>query len=210
MELEISYLEATKQHPELVKKWTKEAKVGKKLIDVALIRWGYYFAIKITGMRGDELFPKIGIGEIIEEQKKDARKTPEQVADESISNVFGLSFKAVGAGFSREEILKDTPKIFIEKYKAIIMEAENRKLKERERFDNLTPQERKREEQELVNELFGMDNFFGVNIGAGGVKPIIPQKITYDINEVLDKISMVGVVGLTAGEKKFLDEHSKK
>ena len=82
-------------------------------------------------------------------------------------------------------------------------------MSRQKRFENLTPQEKNREEQEMVNELFGTEGVFGLQVGGQMAKQIVPQPVNYDMNEILDKISRVGLEGLTDVEKKFIDEHSK-
>jgi hypothetical protein len=210
MEIIISYSEALKQHPDIVKKWTDDAKSPKYLLDPEKLKWSYYFGVAVQGVDGIQFAHKIRTGELFEENKKIDEKTPEQIANETISNVVGLSFKVTGSGFKREKSIKEPTDVFIEKYKAIINEYENEKMKERQRIDNLTPEEREREEQELLNELFGMDGFFGIQLGQQSAQRMTPKPIQYDINDILDKISRVGVVGLTKGEQKFLDDQSKK
>ena len=84
-------------------------------------------------------------------------------------------------------------------------------MEEQKRFDNLTPQEKEREEQTMGNELFGMEGLFGLRADNNSeMRQNVPQPVDYDLNEILDKISKAGLDGLTEGEKKFMDEHSKK
>lgn len=209
MEIIINHIEANKQHPSIVKSWIQDAKNSNILFDITRVKWSYTFCVKVAGMSGSEFVNKLGSGELISENITRAKMSPEEVADEIIRNVVGLSINVFGTGFSREQSLKSLPKLFVEKYRTLIIATENELLEEQKRFENLTPQEKSREEQEMVNELFGTEGVFGLQVGGRMTKQIVPQPIDYDMNEILDKISKVGLEGLTDGEKKFMDEHSK-
>ena len=54
----------------------------------------------------------------------------------------------------------------------------------------------------------GEGGFVGFNVGPNGVSQIKPQKIEYNLDDILDKIGRVGMDGLTAGEKEFLKNES--
>lgn len=210
MEMEINYSEAFEQHPEIVGKWVKEGLKTKPKFNPEKAKWAYSFAQKIEGMRGDVFVKKLFAGELHKEHEAESKKTVEQLVEEQIKSVVGLSLTVNHAGFNREKSLSDLPKFFSEKFGALIRETEEKKLTEQKRLNKLSPEERDREANELINELHGMGGFVGFNVGPSGVSRIQPKKVTYSIDQILDKISKVGVKGLTDGEQKFLREHSKE
>lgn len=210
MEIEIKYSEAFEQHPEMVDKWVKEALKSNTKFNPEKAKWSYSFGQSVEGMRGDMFAKKLATGELFREKEVEMKKTPEQVVKDNIESVVGLSFSVSHAGFKREKSITETPKLFLDKFGAIIMESENKKIAEQERISKLTPEERQREEDELVSQLHEMGGFAGFNIGQSGISRIQPKKVTYNIDQILDKVSRVGVNGLTEGERKFLDDHSNK
>jgi hypothetical protein len=210
MKIHLKYSEAFEQHSDIVDRWVKEGLKSNPKFNPENAKWSYSFAQRVEGIRGDVFAKKMITGELLDESRKEREKTVEQRVEEQLKSVIGLSISVSHAGFKREKSLNEIPKLFSDKFYENMMEVERQRASEEERVSKLTPEERDREAQEIINELSDMGGFFGFNVGPSGVSRIQPKKVSYDVDQVLDRVSRVGMNGLTDGEKAFLKEHSKR
>lgn len=222
MEIVISYSEALEQHPIFVTKWFGYgATLGKRLgikMNEARIGWSYTFSVK--GPSGHNFNPELGVSEdgretleeINDEIHSLAKMTPEEIADTVIENVYDIKINAIFEPlFStkmKTESLENSPTLFIKKCKAIIIDNVKKENDWLAKLNTLTSQEREREESKLFSELFLLKDVASTTKTHKDVTPA-PQ-ISFELNDVLDKISKVGMKGLSAEETSFLDEQSRK
>lgn len=205
MEIKLKYEEARAQHPDLV-----DVLVGKINASNSKDKnkpgkdydWSYTYGVVVKGMSFGEMMSQVGRKNIEPEEQK----TNNEIINNKLSSVMGLSLTISAGRTKRYVALSDQPKLFIDKFSAIYAKDIEEQQKETDRISKLTPEEKNRETQEHINELSGMGGFIGLNVGPNGVTQIMPTEIEYDTDEILDKIGRVGYEGLTAGEKKFLEQ----
>ena len=204
MEIVISYSEALLHHPEFVKKWLDYAiQLGGQLgikMDESKIVWSYTFSVKDVSEYS--LNEEMCVGD--DGGEAPAKTTSEEIANNIIGNIYDIKINAIfAAEFSttvKTESLQSIPGLFVTKCMSAIIEGVNKNGDWMTKFYTLTPQEKERAELNLLNELF-----FDVR------DTVVSEKvIEYNLNDILDKISAVGMVGLSDGERRFLDEHSKQ
>ena len=207
MDIKLTYEEVKSNHSDLIEvlvgkiRSSKEKSKNKSEKDY---EWSYSYGVAVRGMSFGEMINDLQKGKK-EEQEKSANET----INEKLNAVIGLSL-TISAGRTKRYIaLNDRPKLFVSKFSDIYMKGIEDMEKEKERISKLTPEEKDREMQENINELSGMGGFIGMNVGTNGITPILPKEIDYNVDDILDKISRVGVEGLTVGEKKFLEKNSK-
>ena len=210
MEIKITYQELKDNHPDLVDTLvTKIRSTNSKEKDKPEkdYEWFYSYGVVVRGMSFGDMLNQLP-------EKKEENGIDESMA-KKLKAVMGLSV-VVAAGRTKRYValnyddIDKMPKLFIEKLSEMHKKNIEEDKKEQERFNKLTPEEQNRETQETINELNGMGGFIGLNVNAGEISRIESKEIDYDVDAILDKISRVGFDGLTAGEKKFLEENSKK
>ncbi len=210
MEIKITYQELKDNHPDLVDTLvTKIRSTNSKEKDKPEkdYEWFYSYGVVVRGMSFGDMLNQLP-------EKKEENGIDESMA-KKLKAVMGLSV-VVAAGRTKRYValnyddIDKMPKLFIEKFSEMHKKNIEEDKKEQERFNKLTPEEQNRETQETINELNGMGGFIGLNVNAGEISRIESKEIDYDVDAILDKISRVGFDGLTAGEKKFLEENSKK
>ena len=206
MEIKLSYQEMKTNHPDLISVLvekirssnSKDKNKSEKDYD-----FYYSYGVAIKGHSFGDMM--IELREINKE--KEPEKSFDKIMEEKLNSVIGLSL-TISAGRTKRYIaLNDKPKLFVDKFSELYLKSAEEEKREDERIAKLTPEERNRETQEIINELSGMGGFIGLNVGNNGVTQIMPKEIDYNVDDILDKISRVGVVGLTDGEKKFLAEN---
>ena len=208
MDIKINFQELKENHSDLIDLLVEKIRSSnsrEKDKTPSEFEWYYSYGVKIQGLSLGEMMNEIG--------KPKKQKSNEEILDEKLNSVFGLSL-TVAAGRTKRYISlgndsKSYPKLFVDKFTEIYMKSVDDFNKEQDRLSKLTPEEKEREIQEHINELTDMGGFVGFNLGPNGVNKINPKEIEYDMDEVLDKIGRVGMDGLTAGEKKFLEQNSK-
>jgi len=208
MEIKITFEEVRANHPELVDLMidkVKNAKSKDKEKGIENFEWFYSYGVSVRGMSFDEM-----VGDVFGPKKEEKQKSTQEILAEQLESVIGLSLVVSVGRLKRYHIFPDKPRLFIQKYSELSVKGLEEKNKEQDRLSKLTPEERARETQENLNELFetGEGGFVGFNVGPNGVSQIKPQKIEYNLDDILDKIGRVGMDGLTAGEKEFLKNES--
>lgn len=210
MEIKITYQELKANHPDLVEtlvnkiRSTNSKEKDKPEKDY---EWFYSYGVVVRGMSFGEMLNQLP-------EKKEENGIDESIA-KKLKSVMGLSV-VVAAGRTKRYValnyddIDKMPKLFIDKFSEMHKKNIEEDKKEQERFNKLTPEEQNRETQETINELNSMGGFIGLNVNAGEISRIESKEIEYDVDDILDKISRVTYDGLTAGEKKFLEENSKK
>lgn len=209
MEIKISFEEVKANHPELVDvmiEKIKNAKSKDKEKGIENFEWFYSYGVSVRGGSFGDMMKDI----LNRKHKEEKQKSTQEILAEQLEAVIGLSLVVSVGRLKRYHIFPDKPKLFIQKYSELSMKGLEDKAKEQDRLSKLTPEERARETQENLNELFemGEGSFVGFNVGPNGATPIKPQKIEYNLDDILDKIGRVGMDGLTAGEKEFLKNES--
>jgi hypothetical protein len=212
MDIKISYQELKANHPDLIDTLVgkiRSANSKDKDRPESEFEWSYSYGMTVKGMNFGDMINKIRNKEDLFE----APKSNQEVFNEKLKSVFGLSL-SISSGRTKRYIALGSdvnlyPKLFIDKFTETYMKGIDDIKKEEERLSKLTPEEKDRETQEHINELSNMGGFIGLNMGPGGIKPILPKEINYDLDDILDKIGRVGMDGLTTGEKKFLEQNSK-
>jgi len=208
MEIKISFEEVKENHPELVDlmfEKIRNAKSKDKDRDPSEYEWFYSYGVSVrgAGSLGDMLRDHFN-------KEDEEEKSEQEIMAEQLKSVIGLSLVVSVGRLKRYHIFSDKPKLFIQKYYELSKKGLAEKNKEKDRLSKLSPEERDRETQENINQLFEMGDgsFMGFNVGPNGVDKIKPKKIEYDLDEILDKIGKVGMDGLTEGEKEFLKNES--
>src|ERR1035437_154029 len=143
-------------------------------------------------------------------EKFDKSKIKEMIK-EQLNGVISLSL-TVSCGrvkSSRPLFRNKFPTLFIQKFTAIAIKNIQEQIKEDDRLNKLTDEEKEAESQEALNELLSMGHFMGMD-EDGNIVPFEKKNIIYDMDTILDKISKFGIEGLTTGERKFLKEHGKR
>jgi hypothetical protein len=210
MDIKINYEELRVNHPELIRTLVEKIRSANskdKDRPESEFEWSYSYGVTVRGMSFGDMINQIRN----RNEEPENEKSNQEIINEKLGSVFGLSLSVSSGRIKRYIALddKNKPKLFIQKFSEIYMKGVEDMQKENDRISKLTPEERERETQEHINELSGMGGFVGLNIGPGGIKPILPKEIDYDLDDILDKIGRVGMDGLTAGEKKFLEDNSK-
>lgn len=208
MDIKITYEEAMKHHRDLVDILIGKIQASKakdKTVPAKDWEWYYSYGVTVKGMSFGEM-----MNDVFNRQNKEQEeeKSTQEVINEQLKSVIGLSLTASVGRTRRYYVLPDKPKLFIEKFSEMSLKGMDDRKKEEDRLSKLTPEEKERETQEHINELTKMGGFAGFNVGPNGVKKIEPKKIEYNLDDVLDKISRVGMEGLTDGEKEFLKNES--
>jgi len=207
MEIKITLEEVKANHPELVNlmiEKIRNAKSKDKENGIENFEWFYSYGVSVRGG---------SFGDMMREHfnpKEEKEKSTQEILAEQLESVIGLSLVVSVGRLKRYHIFPDKPRLFIQKYSELSMKGLEEKNKEQDRLSKLTPEERDRETKENINQLFemGEGSFVGFNVGPEGIKSIKPEKIEYNLDDILDKIGRVGMDGLTAGEKEFLKNES--
>jgi hypothetical protein len=208
MDIKLNLQELKENHSDLIDvliQKIRSSNTRDKDVSDSDFEWSYSYGIKIQGGSFADMLSSIG--------KKEEPKSLEENLNEKLSSVIGLSL-SVTSGRTKRYIalgndVKDYPKLFVNKFTQIYMKGVEDLNKENERLSKLTPEEKERETQEHIKELNDMGGFIALNVGPDGVQKIKSLEIEYDLDAILDKIGRVGVDGLTAGEKRFLEQSSK-
>lgn len=208
MEIRISFEEVKANHPELVElmiEKVRNAKSKDKEKSLTEYEWAYSYGVSVRGMSFDQM-----LGEAFGPKKERKSKSTQEILAEQLESVIGLSLVVSVGKLKRYHIFPDKPRLFVQKYSEFAIKGLEERNKEQDRLSKLTPEEKEREIQENINELteMGEGSFMGFNVGPNGVNQIKPQKIEYTLDDILDKIGRVGMDGLTAGEKEFLNNES--
>lgn len=207
MEIKITYEEALTNHRDVVNILIGKIQASKaknKTSPAKDWEWYYSYGVTVKGQSFGEM-----IHDVLNRQNdKEEEKSTQEIINEQLKSVIGLSLAVSMGRIRRYYVLPDKPQLFIEKFSEISLKGMEERKKEEDRLSKLTPEEKEREAQEHINELTKMGGFAGFNIGPNGVKKIEPKKIEYDMDDILDKISRVGMDGLTDGEREFLKNAS--
>ena len=205
MEIKLSYEEMKANHPDLVSvlvgKIRSSNSKDKNKADKDY-EFYYSYGVAVHGMSFGDMINQIHNQN--HEVKED--KSFQEIISTKLNSVIGLSL-TISAGRTKRYIaLSDKPRLFVDKFSKIYLKSIEDLKKEEDRISKLTPEEQDRETQEHINELSKMGGFIGLNVSEDGVKPILPQQIDYNVDDILDKISRVGVNGLTKEKENFLNK----
>jgi hypothetical protein len=202
----LSYSEVKSSHPELISILVGKIRSSNskdKNKSEKDYEWSYSYGVAVKGMSFDEMISEMHIGK---KKEVEPEKSFSEMINSKLNSVIGLSLTISAGRTKRYVALTDKPKLFVEKFSAVYQKGIEDMENEQARISKLTPDEREREVQEHINELSDMGGFVGMNISSDGITQITPKEIDYNVDDILDKISRVGVEGLTAGEKKFLEQ----
>jgi len=212
MEIEIKLDNMKKYHKkemsDVLKSFEKKSKKKLTASEKGSVKFFYSYGISIRPINSGSIF------EIIKDMKEEFRKIEKEKSitekvNETLDSIVGLSILAK-FGRRKEFIqLTEKPKKFIKEITDKIKLSEENTLQEKKRLSNLTPEEREIEQQELINELYKQPGFIGIGITQDGPIRLEPKKINYYLDDILDKISRLGIENLTKGEKDFLKKQSK-
>lgn len=207
MEMKLSYEEMKANHPDLISvligkiRLSNSKDKNKKEQDYD---WSYSYGVAANGISFGEIINQIQNKNIDTEEEKSSQ----EIINTKLKSVIGLSLTIAVGRTKRYIALSDKPKLFINKFLHAYLKSVKDLKAEEDRISKLTPEEKNRETQEHINELSNMGGFIALNVSRDGVTQVLPQEIEYNVDDVLDKISRVGVDGLTEGEKKFLKQNS--
>lgn len=195
MEIRISFEEVKVYHKELIDTLVEKIKASKskeKHKRPEDYEWYYSFGLSAQGLQPHEM-----LDEVFDSEKKSSHEKIQK----QLNAVIGLSL-AVSVGNTRRYFtLADKPRLFVDKFSDVIAKQFKEDEQERNRISKLSPEEREKETQQMIENLEVTDSGFE----AFNKEEEEEEEFEYDLDAVLEKIGKVGMEGLTAGEKKFLD-----
>jgi hypothetical protein len=201
MEIDLTFEEIKINHSELVDTLMEKlnsstsTQKGKQPREY---KWYYSYGVTAKGMSFDEMI----------HDRKLVNKNSQELLNEQLKSLIGLSLVISDGRVQRYYALKTPPALFVKKFSDLSAKGLEERKKEEERISKLSPEEKEKEIQENIYELNKDDGFVGFNVKPAENKKTEPQEIDYTVDDILDKISKVGMNGLTEGEKKFLQENS--
>lgn len=210
MFIKLSLEEAEKQHPILVKELTEELKSSSKK---GKFEFCYSYGITIGGslhLSKSEDIKEIKLFEEtegIDFNKPVDKQVMKTTVKARLETIIGLSLMISSGRTKRYKTLSNKPVLFIQKITEQVIDDLEKAKKEMLRISKLSDEEKAQEAQELLNSLCGGKGFY--QIKDGEIIETVPQKIKYNVDDILDKISRVGIEGITKLEKKFLEEQAK-
>lgn len=119
---------------------------------------------------------------------EDSDKSSQNIVSEQLNSIIGLSLAVAIGRTRRYYVLPEKPKLFVQKFSENVL----KELGDKNIINS---------SQNKIKEVAG------VEINPNNIKPK-EEEMDYDMDDILEKISEVGMDGLTASEKEFLKKQS--
>lgn len=159
MTIETTYQNVKENYPEALKELESKLRKGKsKYKDSSIDEFEYSFSVAevIEGISGTD-FMKMIQDEIKSREEEEKPESIDEVVNRRVSNSSAsINMKTPTSVYN--ESIDELPPEVEESYR----ESEEENRREQERLDNMTLEERREYEQELIDELSSMGGFFGI------------------------------------------------
>lgn len=156
MTIKTTYQNVKENYPEALQELESKLRKGKsKYKNSPIDEFEYSFSVaeQVKSMSGLDLVNMLNNG--VEEEEKE--ETIEEIVNRRVSNSFASINMKTPTSVYNESIDEIPPEV-----KDSYIESEEESRKEQERLDNMTPEERREHEQELIDQLSSMGGFFGI------------------------------------------------